>query len=76
MNQKKEKYQSALSNEFEYWKEIPECNGLYLISSFGRVVSLRYGLLKTPIMNTGYPHCNVTKNGKTCRILIHRVVGR
>lgn len=76
MNQKKEKYQSVFTNETEDWKEIPNCNGNYYISSHGRVVSLRYGLLKTPLLNTGYPHCNACVNGKRIRIMVHRIVGK
>lgn len=58
----------------EYWTRLYHDN--YAISTFGRIWSARYGPIKTPNNNHGYPHCNIRVNGKTKRIIVHQEVGK
>jgi hypothetical protein len=64
----------------EKWKDIPSYEGLYKISSFGRVRSLtRKGSLVDRMMklnhdNYGYACVNLCKDGKLKFFRIHRLV--
>lgn len=55
----------------EYWKSI---NENYSVSTMGRFWSVKNGVLKTPLMNTGYPHLNIVENGKSKRVMCHVAV--
>ena len=64
----------------EIWKDIKGYEGLFQISSKGRVKSLNYrksgkeGFLSIYIMNTGYPATHLCRNGEQKVALIHRLV--
>jgi len=64
----------------EKWKTIKGYEDCYLISSFGRVMSLkRQGVSDTHILsqkinNKGYAYCELWKEGKGKTFLIHRLV--
>lgn len=51
-------------------------NERYCVSDMGRFWSAYSGVLKTPPMNTGYPHCNIRENGKSKRIMCHVAVAK
>lgn len=55
----------------ELWSKINEA---YSVSNMGRFWSANIGVMKTPIMNTGYPHVNIRENGKTYRHMVHVTV--
>ena len=60
----------------EVWKDIEGYEGLYQISNYGRVKSLKYGkerILKT-VENNGYQHVLLFKNGKGKWFYVHRLV--
>lgn len=61
----------------EIWKDIPGFEGLYQLSSFGRVKSFprettRGGIMAVGIGTTGYYYVKLTKNGKRKHLRIHR----
>lgn len=67
----------------EIWKDIPNYEGLYQISNFGRVKSLPRmmknrkceEIIKTPsIYPKGYSKVSLCKNGKIKYCFIHRLV--
>lgn len=61
----------------EFWKDIEGYEGLYQISSFGRVKSLKYGkerILKPLVDKDGYLLAILCKEGKTKNHKIHRLV--
>lgn len=61
----------------EIWKNIPNYDGLYQISSYGRVKSLKYGkerILYQHLTSKGYYIVALSKNGKVNRFLVHRLV--
>lgn len=69
----------------EIFKDIHGFEGLYLISSFGRIKSLGNGkssdprtkverFLKTRIKNSGYEQVKLCKNGKCNHYLVHRLM--
>ena len=64
-------------NYKEIWKDIEGFEGLYQVSSFGRVKSL-YGkkehILKPGKRGAGYLFVVLCKDGKKKNILIHRLV--
>lgn len=60
----------------EIWKDITGYEGLYQVSSSGRIKSLNYGkerILK-PYDLKGYKRIGLFRNGKRKHILIHRLV--
>ena len=66
--------------EKEIWKDIEGFEGLYQVSSYGRVKSLNYrrtckeGILK-PLKDRGeYLHVNLCKDGKMKHYPVHRLV--
>lgn len=59
----------------EYWASLRQSDK-YAISTMGRVWSASYGIMKTPPMNTGYPHCNIMINGEAVRVMIHQEMGK
>ena len=59
----------------EIWKDIKGYEGLYKISNYGEVYSIRRGkLLKCKKGNHGYERVGLSKNGKTKLFLRHRLV--
>ena len=64
----------------EIWKEIPNFEGLYQASNFGRIKSLgndknrKEKILKPRLSNKGYPVIRLCKNGKAKNYYIHRLV--
>lgn len=68
-----------MSEEVEIWKDIPGYEGLYQVSSLGRVKSLNYGLSKQEkvmvgwINNDGYKTVTLSFNGKKTK-KIHQLV--
>ena len=70
----------------ETWKDIDGYEGLYKISNFGRVLSLRYGpknrpsyigepkMMKLSRSSSGYYHVQLYKDGKPTTKLVHSLV--
>ena len=57
----------------EVWSDVKGYEGIYFISTFGRVKN-RFGkMLKPSITRTGYPHVQLSK-GKTRCYNVHRLV--
>ena len=75
--------------EKEIWKDIPDFEGLYQVSNFGRIKSLerkefmarnncykvrKERVLKANITTKGYERVRLYKNGKGKNIFVHRLV--
>ena len=63
----------------EIWKNIAGYEGLYEVSSFGRVRSLRFGktkILKPGKNKKGYLRVSLCKNGKQKTFFVHRLVAQ
>ncbi|MBD5113137.1 MAG: hypothetical protein HDT42_11505 [Ruminococcaceae bacterium] len=66
--------------EREEWRDIKGYEGLYQVSSFGRVKSLvgasRYEtyMILSPYNAKGYKRVNLYRNGKVSKIFVHRLV--
>ena len=75
--------------EKEIWKDIPDFEGLYQVSNFGRIKSLerkefmarnncyrvrKERILKADITKKGYERVLLYKNGKSKKIFVHRLV--
>lgn len=61
----------------EEWRPVPEYIGLYGVSNFGRVRSLKYGkvrILKLGKEKDGYLLVVLCKNGKNKMFRVHRLV--
>ena len=61
----------------EQWKDIKDYEGLYQVSNQGNVKSLKWGkekLLKPGTNGNGYYIVGLSKNGKTQKYVIHRLV--
>lgn len=59
----------------EIWKDVKGYDGLYMISSYGRLWSCRRKvIMSTPKDNNGYPRTNLSKQGKKKNVSIHRLV--
>jgi len=63
----------------EIWKDIPEYEGLYQVSNFGRVKALNYHRTKEekiiiPSKSGRYLHVNLYKNGKSKTYSVHKLV--
>ena len=61
----------------EKWKDIFGYDGMYQVSDFGRVRSLKYGktrVMRTYKNNNGYLLVNLYKNGKRKHLSVHRLV--
>ena len=64
-------------NTQENWKPIAECNGEYIVSTHGRVKSLKFGkeiILKQSLNKKGYPMVSICINGKIKTKTIHKFV--
>lgn len=76
--------------EEEIWKDIPEYEGLYQVSNFGRVKGLKREVscrwnnnkklsekhLKTLTYKVGYEYIYLSKNGIRVRYKVHRIVAK
>lgn len=63
----------------EEWRDIKGYEGLYQISSYGRVQSSKRkgnlgGTIKTSLSNGGYPQAHLCKNSVRKTFLVHRLV--
>lgn len=61
----------------EQWKDICGYAGMYRVSSWGRVMSLKYKLpriLKTRTNERGYKYVNLSKYGRYRSLTVHRLV--
>lgn len=59
----------------ENWKDICGFEGLYQISDYGRIKSIRRNkILTSSIHKKGYLHCGLFKEGKRTQRFIHRMV--
>lgn len=71
---------SYLPIDGEEWRDIPGYEGLYQVSSLGRVKSLsrkgspRDFLLRAATTHDGYPQCGIVKNRKGYSFKVHRLV--
>lgn len=77
-----------MQKELEIWKDIPNCEGIYLVSSYGKVKSLdrmvnhyngrkqikKGKLFKTRFDKDGYPIVLIKLNGKPKLIRVHQLV--
>ena len=71
-----ERWLSMENFEGEVWKDIDGFDGVYGISSYGRVKSSNYGgLIRKPrVQYNGYETVRLWKDGKAKFYLIHRLV--
>ena len=61
----------------EEWKEIPNYNGVYLVSNLGRIKSLMYGKERIRVQakdTRGYYHVTLRSEGKTHIRRVHQLV--
>lgn len=59
----------------EAWRDVPEWEGRYQVSTLGRVRSVRQRRLMTPTMNAGgYLVVSFHRDGKKTNRLVHRMV--
>lgn len=66
-----------LKMEEEIWKDIIDYEGLYMISSLGRVMSSKYNkkkILKPRVGSHGYHRVDLCKDSKIKSFLIHRLI--
>lgn len=73
------RYFFIMENQEEIWKDIPEYEGLYQVSNFGRVKSFKAKggterILKLSISNHGYYRTGFFSNGKTKSVMAHVLV--
>lgn len=58
----------------EDWKDIPGYKGLYRVSSFGRIKSLKKNIIMKPILQSnGYCHIGLN-NGVQKQFRLHRII--
>jgi len=60
----------------EKWYDLPLSKD-YLISNLGRIKSCKFGkekIMKQFLRKSGYLHTNITINGKTKSLLVHRLI--
>lgn len=58
----------------EEWRMIPGYEGLYMVSSIGRVKNCRTGKIMKPFEYKGYLQISLTKNGIRKTYRVHRLV--
>lgn len=64
-----------MQKEKEIWKDIPGYEGLYQVSNYGLVKSLRNNIILKDAKNRdGYPKVCLNKNGEMKNFYIHRLV--
>jgi len=65
-----------ITNNLELWRDVKNYEGLYKISNFGKIRSLRRNkILKASINHHGYYRIGLTKNSKQTNFFIARLVG-
>ncbi|TXK26546.1 hypothetical protein FVR03_21730 [Pontibacter qinzhouensis] len=65
--------------ETEIFKDIPGFEGIYQVSNFGRVKSLKFNKVKMLILTldaAGYPRTGLSVNGKYKSYKVHRIVAQ
>lgn len=73
---RRKKYDTSFLNG-EIWKDILEYEGLYKISSFGRVFSYKSRKILTPFFaGKGYKMITLVSNGNKVKHYIHRLVAK
>lgn len=61
----------------EIWKDIPEYENIYQASNFGNIKSIKRNIILKPIIrNDGYLFVNLSKNGKSKPIKIHKIIAK
>ena len=61
----------------EVWKDVKGYEGLYQISSLGKLKSLKKGIIKKPsVLPKGYFQIGLCKNGEIKYTSIHRLVAK
>ena len=69
------KYNKNFALPNEVWKDVKGYEGLYEVSTMGRVKSLRSGKILKPAKNkNGYLRVDLYKDGKQKHFLVHRLV--
>lgn len=65
----------------EVWKDVPGYEGLYMVSSYGNVISVAGGNGRQPFKplrmnknNAGYYQVSLVKDSKAANVQIHRIV--
>jgi len=65
-------------NYMEIWKDVLGYEGIYKVSSIGRIKSLKFGkekILKPVLNSKKYPMVNLLKDNPRKNFLIHRLLG-
>ena len=61
----------------EEWRDIPDYNGVYQVSNFGRIRNTyRNNRVLSQSTTTGYAHVSLNKNGVQKSFLVHRLVAK
>ena len=60
----------------EIWKDIEGFEGLYKVSSFGKIINQKGVLKKSKLNSKGYEIVSLSKNGKQKYYLTHRIVAK
>lgn len=66
----------------EVWRDIPGYEGMYMVSSYGRVRRIRLskregnGIRVTRLTTNGYVKVNLSKDGVTYHVTVHRLVAQ
>lgn len=58
----------------EIWKAVNEYDGLYIVSNYGNVKSLRRNIILHPTNDDGYLKVKLQFNRKTKSVRVHRIV--
>ena len=67
----------SMFDKVEEWKPVKGYEGLYEVSSWGRVKSKKRDVvLKTQMDKKGYIRCSLQKDGKLSTFKVHRLVGQ
>lgn len=60
----------------EKWKDIPNYEGLYQASNFGRIRNAKKKILKSYKRKDGYEKINLIKNKKKKTFYVHRIIAK
>ena len=60
----------------EVWKDIKNYEGLYQVSNLGRIRNSNHIILKQYKNHKGYLITQLSKKGKHCTIIVHRIVAK
>lgn len=69
-------YRACYEAEVEWWKDIPGYDGMYMISSKGRIYSFHVKRCLLLNFETAYPRIPLFKNGKRKDPLVHDLVAQ